>query len=111
MPLYPGGPKVGLGLWHSVPGTVIIEGLMFAAGVAIYAATTRPRDGVGRIGLGVLVLVLAAAYFGSLFSPPPPSPALATGAIVFGGLFVGGSLWGVRHREAGAVVRELGAPR
>ena len=51
MPLYPGGPKVGLGLWHSVPGTVIIEGLMFAAGVAIYAATTRPRDGVGRVSL------------------------------------------------------------
>src|SRR5881397_2036123 len=70
MPLAPGGPKVGLGLWHSVAGTVIIEGLMFAAGVAIYAATTRPRDGVGRIGLGVLVLVLAAAYVGSLFSPP-----------------------------------------
>ena len=90
MPLYPGGPKVGLGLWHSVPGTVIIEGLMFAAGVAIYAATTRPRDGVGRIGLGVLVLVLAAAYVGSLFSPPPPMPALAIGAIVFGGF----SWWG-----------------
>jgi hypothetical protein len=32
MPLYPGGPKLGLGLWNSVAGTVVVEGLMFVAG-------------------------------------------------------------------------------
>ena len=72
---------------------------MFAAGVAIYAATTRPRDGVGRVSLGVVVLVLAAAYVGSLFAPQPPMPALAIGAIVFGWLFVLGAWWADGHRE------------
>jgi len=37
-------------------------------------------------------------------------PALAIGAIVFGWLFVVGAWWGDRHREAGAVVGNPGAP-
>src|SRR6266566_1979663 len=38
MPLAPGGPKVGLGLWNSVAGTVAVEAVMFVAGIAVYAA-------------------------------------------------------------------------
>ena len=48
MPLYPGGPKLGLGLWNSVTGTVLVEVAMYALGVWIYLRATRPRDGVGR---------------------------------------------------------------
>src|SRR5712691_12342471 len=44
MPLYPGGPKLGLGLWNSVTATVIIEVVMFAAGTWIYPRTTRARS-------------------------------------------------------------------
>src|SRR5688572_1049524 len=36
MPVYPGGPKVGLGLWNSVPATVAIELPLYAAGVWLY---------------------------------------------------------------------------
>src|SRR5213593_928758 len=36
MPLYPGGPKLGLGLWNSVAATVLVETAMFAIGVWIY---------------------------------------------------------------------------
>ncbi len=50
MPLWPGGPKVGLELWASVPGTIVVEGLLFAAGVWVYASATRARDAVGRCG-------------------------------------------------------------
>ena len=48
MPLYPGGPKFGLGLWNSIAGTMAIEAAMFAAGVWIYTQVTRPRDRIGR---------------------------------------------------------------
>src|SRR5712664_3324130 len=41
MPLYPGGPKLGLGLWNSIAGTMVVEILMLAAGVWMYARTTR----------------------------------------------------------------------
>ena len=43
MPLWPGGPKVGLGLWNSVAGTVAVEGAMFVLGVALYLTVTRSR--------------------------------------------------------------------
>ena len=100
MPLYPGGPKVGLGLWHSVWGTVIVEAAMFAAGLWIYGAMTRARDRVGRYGFWALVTVIALSYVASLFSPPPPTVnTLAIGGIVFGWLFVVWAGWADSHRD------------
>jgi len=32
--LWPGGPKVGLGLWDSIPGTIVVEVALFIAGLA-----------------------------------------------------------------------------
>jgi membrane-bound metal-dependent hydrolase YbcI (DUF457 family) len=101
MPLYPGGPQLGLGLWNSVAGTVIIEVVMFAAGTWIYLRTTRARDAVGRYGLGALLTLLALSYGGSLLGGAPPSMrAIEIGGIVFGWLFVVWAAWGDRHREA-----------
>jgi hypothetical protein len=34
MPVYPGGPRFGLGLWNSVAGTMAVELAMFAVGLA-----------------------------------------------------------------------------
>src|SRR6478752_7334866 len=51
MPLYPGGPKVGLGLWNSTPATLAVEIALYVAGTAVYERATRPRDGIGRYGL------------------------------------------------------------
>ena len=99
MPLFPGGPKVGLGLWYSVAGTVTVEATMFAAGLAFYVATSRARDRVGRYAFWALVAMLLFSYVGSLFSPPPVMPALAIGGIVFGWLFVVWAGWADRHRE------------
>jgi membrane-bound metal-dependent hydrolase YbcI (DUF457 family) len=101
MPLYPGGPKLGLGLWNSVAGTVIIEVVMFAAGTWIYLRTTRARDAVGRYGLGALLTLLALSYGGSLLGGAPPSMrAIEIGGIIFGWLFVAWAAWGDKHREA-----------
>ena len=101
MQLYPGGPKLGLGLWNSVPGTVIIEVGMFAAGTWIYLRTTRARDAVGRYGLGALLTLLGLSYGGSLLGGAPPSMrAIEIGGIIFGWLFVAWAAWGDKHREA-----------
>jgi len=100
MPLYPGGPTVGLGLWNSVAGTVIIEGSMFVAGAWIYVTTTRARDAVGRYALWALLAFLLVPYVASLFTGSPPTlQAIELGGIVFGWLFVGWAAWADRHRE------------
>lgn len=100
LPLWPGGPKVGLGLWSSIVGTLAVEGSIFVAGVAIYLRATRARDRVGRWAFGGLVALLAAAYLSDRFGgPPPPSPAaVAWVGVAAGVLLVPWAHWADRHR-------------
>jgi membrane-bound metal-dependent hydrolase YbcI (DUF457 family) len=101
LPIYAGGATVGLGLWNSPAGTVVVEGLMFVAGVAIYLTTTRPRSRGGRYGFWALIAVLVLSYIATLVSGPPPSvQAVATGGIVFGWLFVGWAARVDRRRDS-----------
>jgi hypothetical protein len=86
MPLLPGDPtRLGLGLWNSRPATMIVEGAMFALGVASYA---RLANG-SRRGFAILVLVLTAVYLANMFSPPPPSVA----AVAWSALLLAPILW------------------
>src|SRR4051812_33616293 len=63
MPLVPdGGPRIGLGLWNSVPATLVVETLMFAAAVWLYASATRARDRVGRYSFSLFIAVALASY-------------------------------------------------
>lgn len=100
LPLYPGGTaRFGLGLWNSPLATIVLELIMFAAGVAVYRNTTRARDRIGRFGLWALVAFLVALYFASAFSPPPPTVnALAWGALIGWPLTLW-PWWVDRHRD------------
>jgi len=98
MPLYPGGPKLGLGLWQSLSATLVVELSIFAVGLGFYLTTTRPLDRTGRWGLAALVALLLAGYGGALFGPPPPSvPALAWVGVA-GWLLPLAGVWVDRHR-------------
>ncbi len=102
MPIAPGVPiRVGLGLWQSVAGTVLIEGAMFVAGVWLYATGTRARDGIGRWAWWGYVALLVVAYLSQLVSPPPPSvSALGWVAISMSVVMVVWAWWLDRHRAA-----------
>jgi hypothetical protein len=101
MPLFPGGPKVGLGLWNSMPATLVVELMLYGAGVAVYARATRPRDAIGRWAFIGFAVFLVAIYFVSLLSPPPPSvPALSATALVGSLILLAWAWWVDRHREA-----------
>lgn len=103
MPLYPGGAPLGLGLWNSVAGTLIVEGVMFVAGLWLYVGATHARDRTGSYGFWTLIALLVLSYVGSLYSPPPPTlVALSIGGIIFGWLFVGWAAWADKHREPAA---------
>lgn len=73
MPVLPGGPYLGLGLWHSLPATLIVEAALVAAGIAVYVASTRAANRVGSVGLVVLTVVIGLVHLGVYLAPPPPS--------------------------------------
>jgi hypothetical protein len=100
LPLWPGGPRVGLGLWYSVPATLAVEGAIFAAGVWIYAEATRARDRIGRWALAGLVAFLTAAYLSDrLGGPPPPSDtAVAWVGLAAAVVLLPWAGWVDRHR-------------
>ena len=62
LPLYPGGPRFGLGLWNSVAGTMTVEFLLLSIGLWMYVGTTRARDRIGRYGFLSYVIVLLLIY-------------------------------------------------
>jgi membrane-bound metal-dependent hydrolase YbcI (DUF457 family) len=100
MPLWPGGPRVGLGLWNSVSGTVLVEGAIFVAGVALYLTATRARDRIGVWTLWALLVLLVAAYASNLVAPPPKDVSAFAWVGLAAWLFVPWGYWIDRHREA-----------
>jgi membrane-bound metal-dependent hydrolase YbcI (DUF457 family) len=102
MPLYPGSAKYGLGLWNSVPATIVIEGLMYVAGLTIYLRATRARDRIGRWGFFSLAAALVVIYLVSAFGPPPPSiEALWITALIGAAILTLWAWWADRHRDTG----------
>lgn len=73
LPVTPSGSVlVGLGLWNSVPLTMAVELVLFAAGVLVYFRTARPGR---RIAAWSLAAFLTVVYFVNVFGEPPPSSA------------------------------------
>ena len=100
MPIYPSGPKYGLGLWNNVAATMVVEGIMFAAGVWIYVRSTRPRDAIGRWGFIGLIALLVVAYVANATGSPPPSvTAIIVLATIGVAMMTVWSWWADRHRD------------
>lgn len=99
MPLWPGGPKVGLGLWYSLPATLVVEFALFGLGAWMYLSATRACDRIGTLALAAFVATLAVLYLAAVFGPPPPSVRVLAVSGVLGWLFVAWAYWIDRHRE------------
>jgi membrane-bound metal-dependent hydrolase YbcI (DUF457 family) len=101
LPLMPGSEiKVGLGLWNSLIGTVVIEVLIFSAGVYLYLKSTRAKNRTGSISLWALVLFLALVYISNLVGPPPPSSKMIAWVGLTQWLLVFWAYWIDRNRES-----------
>lgn len=99
LPLWPGGPKVGLGLWSSVPGTMLVESLFFIGALVLYLRLTTARDRTGAIALWALVVFVALIYAANLVSPPPPDAKAIGWVGLATWLFVPWGAWIDRHRQ------------
>ena len=101
MPLTVSGTnRVGLGLWNSRPGTIVVEGLIFVGGVIAYLLATRARDRIGLIGCWALVGFLTLVYTANLAGPPPPSASIVAWSAEAMWLLVAWGYWIDQHRDS-----------
>jgi hypothetical protein len=74
LPLAPGtGSMFGLGLWNSVPATIMVELALFAGGLFLYWRATPDASRRSRLILSSLVAFLLVIYASNTFGPPPPN--------------------------------------
>lgn len=100
VPLTMGGStRLGLGLWSSLPATLVAEAAFFGLGLWLYTRETRPRDRIGSIGFAALVLFLAVIALANAFGPPPPDAATVAWAAQAMWLLVLWGYWVDRHRQ------------
>ena len=101
LPLYPGGQgRYGLGLWNSIPGTMIVELAMLGIGVWMYVHVTRPRDWIGKYIFFTFIFTLLLLYVEIPFSAPLQSARqLAYASTVLPVILLAWAWWFDTHRD------------
>ena len=77
LPLWPGGPEVGLGLWNNYPAAMAVEAAVLVGGFLLYMRVTEAKNLVGRIWPWVFLILLALAERANHGMPLPESVAQA----------------------------------
>jgi len=71
MPLAPGAPGAfGLGLWNSLPATLLVEGGMWAMAIVLYVRATRSSKRAGTYALWAGIAILTLAWLANISAPP-----------------------------------------
>ena len=98
MPLWPGSsPRFGLGLWNSIPATLVVEGLLWVAGITVYLKLRRPLRWQGVLAFWSFVAVCTLMWIAGPWSPPPPSVRSLAWFGLIGWLVIPWSDWADRH--------------
>ncbi len=103
LPLTPwADTKVGLELWSSMAGTLILELSMFVAGIVLYRSAVVQAGKRLSVSFWLFIGFICVIYLGNLFGPPPPSAEMIAIAGNAMWLFVVWAWWSERrHRAAG----------
>jgi hypothetical protein len=100
LPLFRGGPEVGLGLWNYRAGTLVVESVILVLGLLVYLRATRAVSAGGRYAMILFVAVLIGIDVFNLYEPPPGSMgSVAIGAEIAYVLFAGIGYWLDKKRE------------
>lgn len=101
MPLWPGNsPRLGLGLWNSIPLTLLIEGAIWLAGIAIYVRTKTSRGERPRWPFWSLIVLCTVMWITSPYQTPPPSVRALGWFALIGWIVVPWAAWADRPRRS-----------
>jgi len=74
MPLAPAtSVRFGMGLWTSVPATLIVEGGFWLIAIALYASATRGRSVIAALPFWGAIPILTLIWYNNIAGPPPPN--------------------------------------
>jgi len=82
MPIAPGlDGRYGLELWTSVPGTLLVEGLMWLIALVLYVRATRASKPTGIYVFWAMITFVSLAWINNITAIPPPGLTLTAEAI------------------------------
>jgi len=95
MQLMPGmATRFGLGLWNSIPATLIVEGGLWVAGIVVYLRTAKSRGRTGVIAFWAGVVLWTLAWSGNIRRGMDPDPVKAgVGGLIFFALLILWAYW------------------
>lgn len=99
LPLWPGGPVTGLGVWNSVPATIGIEGGLLILGLVAYRSVSEPVDRIGTLSLVALVALTTVIWVSQPWAPLPESTTAVAGGALILWLLLPWAHWIERHRR------------
>lgn len=100
MPIAPGtSARYGLGLWASVPATLVIEGAMWVAALVVYVRATHASGRIALVAFWAAIPLLTVIWYHNIAGPPPPDVRTApVGSLVLFTLVVAWAYWVDRRR-------------
>jgi hypothetical protein len=99
--LWPGGStRLGLGLWRSATGTIVVEAAILLIGLVVYSLRTRAADRTGRYAFWSLIVFLVVIYASSTASSPPSNPRVLAWFAMIGWIVPFWAGWADRHRQS-----------
>ena len=95
MPLAPGTHQVfGLGLWNSLPATLLVEGGFWLLAVVLYARATHPIKRAGSYAFWIGVALLTLVWYANIGTGMDQNPVKAgIGGLIMFGLVVVWAYW------------------
>jgi hypothetical protein len=102
MLLAPGTQAVfGLGLWNSIPATLVVEGGLWLLAIIFYVRATKPKNRTGTYVFWIGVVLFTLAWYGNITSGMDPNPVRAgISGLIFFSMMVAWAYWINRLRPA-----------
>lgn len=102
MRIAPGSHRAfGLGLWNSMPASLIVEGGFWLIAIVLYVRATKPKNRAGVYALWIGVALITLVWHGNIRAGIDPDQVRAgIGGLIFFSLIVAWAYWMNRLRPA-----------